>query len=170
MHDEKNFFCNSELSLPIWLRGWTVPNHLSQSNKWARARQNFYGYINTLRIEEFKRLATSRTVAKYTLMALAEASGFNSKSSFNRYFKDFGAIAFEYLQSVSPPQKVPAFHGGHFQPVFRTSQTTRLPVKLTMFKNGSHEKLNYYFLTGLIMAQRVRIHGRHNITTVAIWM
>lgn len=105
MHDEK-LFCNSELSLAdLASRLNSLPNHLSQVIN-EREGKNFYDYINTLRIEEFKRLATSPDSRKYTLMALAEASGFNSKSSFNRYFKKIsGQSPSEYLQSVSPPQK-----------------------------------------------------------------
>ncbi len=48
---------------------------------------NFYDYINSLRVEEFKRLALLPENQKYTLLALAFECGFNSKSAFNRCFK-----------------------------------------------------------------------------------
>jgi len=48
---------------------------------------NFYDYINSLRVEEFKRLALRPENQKYTLLALAFECGFNSKSAFNRCFK-----------------------------------------------------------------------------------
>jgi AraC-like DNA-binding protein len=48
---------------------------------------NFYDYINTLRIEEFKRLISIPDNQKFTFMALAYDCGFNSKSAFNRFFK-----------------------------------------------------------------------------------
>jgi AraC-like DNA-binding protein len=48
---------------------------------------NFYDYINSLRVEEFKRLALLPENQKYTLLALAFECGFNSKSAFNRFFK-----------------------------------------------------------------------------------
>jgi len=86
MHSEK-LFCESELSLTeLAKRLNTQPNYLSQVIN-ERERKNFYDYINTLRIEEFKRLATGPDSKKYTLLGLAQECGFNSKSSFNRYFK-----------------------------------------------------------------------------------
>lgn len=48
---------------------------------------NFYDYINSLRIDEFKRLISLPENQKYTLLALAFECGFNSKSAFNRCFK-----------------------------------------------------------------------------------
>jgi AraC-like DNA-binding protein len=67
-----------------------------------REGKNFYDYINCLRIEEFKRLAAAPENRKYTLMALAEECGFNSKSSFNRYFKKVtGKAPSEFMQAVS---------------------------------------------------------------------
>lgn len=86
MNNEK-LFCNSELSLSeLSNRLNTQPNHLSRVIN-EQEGKNFYDYINTLRIEEFKRVATSPESKKYTLLALAQHCGFNSKSSFNRYFK-----------------------------------------------------------------------------------
>ena len=80
-------FQESELSLAdLAHRLNTQPNYLSQVIN-EREGKTFYDYINTLRIEEFKRLAASQESKKYTLLALAEQCGFNSKSSFNRYFK-----------------------------------------------------------------------------------
>ena len=64
----------------------TQSNYLSRVIN-EKEGKNFYDYINTLRIEEFKRIAESPESKKYTLLALAEQCGFNSKSSFNRYFK-----------------------------------------------------------------------------------
>ncbi|MCK0158289.1 AraC family transcriptional regulator [Cellulophaga sp. F20128] len=44
-------------------------------------------YINFLRVEEFKRQLKDPANAAYTMMYLAEKSGFNSKTSFYRVFK-----------------------------------------------------------------------------------
>jgi AraC-like DNA-binding protein len=80
-------FRDCELSLSeLASRLNTQPNHLSQVIN-EREGKNFYDYINTLRIEEFKRLASMPESRKYTLLALAQECGFNSKSSFNRYCK-----------------------------------------------------------------------------------
>jgi AraC-like DNA-binding protein len=83
----KKLYCENELSLSELAKHLnTQPNYLSQVIN-ELEEKNFYDYINTLRIEEFKRLAVVPDNRKYTLLALAQQCGFNSKSSFNRYFK-----------------------------------------------------------------------------------
>jgi YesN/AraC family two-component response regulator len=62
------------------------PNYLSQSIN-EQEGKNFYDFINYLRVEEFKRISTLPENKKYTIQTLASDAGFNSKSSFNRYFK-----------------------------------------------------------------------------------
>jgi len=73
-------------------------NYLSQVIN-EREGKNFYDYINTLRIAEFKRLASSPGSRKFTLLGLAQECGFNSKSSFNRYFRR--------ATGMSPSQFIP---------------------------------------------------------------
>jgi len=48
---------------------------------------NFYNFVNNFRIEEVKRLIQEDNHRKYTLLALAQDAGFNSKSTFNNIFK-----------------------------------------------------------------------------------
>ena len=62
------------------------PNYLSQVIN-EREQKNFYHYINGLRVEAFIRAATGPERRQYTLLALAYDCGFNSKSTFNKYFK-----------------------------------------------------------------------------------
>lgn len=64
----------------------TVPNYLSQVIN-EKEGKNFFDYINIMRVEEFKKMASTPDGKKYTLLALAYDCGFNSKSSFNKYFK-----------------------------------------------------------------------------------
>jgi AraC-like DNA-binding protein len=98
MQQEK-VFRDSELSLSdLAARINTPPNYLSQVIN-DREGKSFYDYINTLRVEEFKRLAAGPDSRKYTLLGLAQECGFNSKSTFNRYFKK--------VTGTSPSQFVP---------------------------------------------------------------
>jgi len=62
------------------------PNYLSQVIN-QRENRNFYDFVNTYRIEEFKRLIADPHHQQLTLLSVAFDCGFNSKSSFNRYFK-----------------------------------------------------------------------------------
>ncbi len=75
-----------------------VPNYLSQIIN-EKEGKSFYDYINTLRVEEFIRTVKNPDSQKFTLLSLAHDCGFNSKSSFNRYFKKVtGQSPSEYLK------------------------------------------------------------------------
>jgi AraC-like DNA-binding protein len=96
---EEKLYRQPELSLnDLAARLNTQPNHLSQVIN-EREVKNFFDYINTLRVEEFRRIARNPENRKLTLFALAQECGFNSKSSFNRYFKKVtGQSPSEFIQ------------------------------------------------------------------------
>ncbi len=74
-------------------------NYLSQVIN-EKTGDNFYAYINTLRIEAFLDLLEDPPNRQYKLISLAYDCGFNSKSSFNRYFKKVvGQTPTEYVGS-----------------------------------------------------------------------
>jgi AraC-like DNA-binding protein len=59
----------------------------------ANLGKNFNDYINDYRVDEFKKLVKSKsTDPRATIMELAYESGFNSKASFNRIFKEHTGI------------------------------------------------------------------------------
>jgi AraC-like DNA-binding protein len=64
----------------------TNPSVLSAAINGAYAK-NFNDFVNHYRVAEFQRLARLPQNAHLTLLALALDSGFNSKSTFNRAFK-----------------------------------------------------------------------------------
>lgn len=84
---EEKVFKNADLSLSDLASMLDIhPNYLSQIiNK--KEEKSFYDYINSYRVEEFKRLVSIPKNKQFTLMSLAYDCGFNSKSSFNRQFK-----------------------------------------------------------------------------------
>ncbi len=49
--------------------------------------QNFHEYINRFRIEEAKRLLHAAELQENTILEIAQRAGFNSKATFNRFFK-----------------------------------------------------------------------------------
>lgn len=49
---------------------------------------NFFEYINRNRVEEVKVKITNPVYSNYSLLGIAFESGFNSKSAFNRVFKN----------------------------------------------------------------------------------
>jgi YesN/AraC family two-component response regulator len=76
-------------------------NNLSQVIN-TYEQKNFYDYINQKRVEEFKRVASLPENQKYTLLGLANDCGFNSKTSFNRNFKNAtGLSPTEYLKKAN---------------------------------------------------------------------
>ncbi len=77
------------------------PNYLSQIIN-QKEKKNFYDFVNTYRIEEFKQLIAQQKNQQFTLLSLANDCGFSSKTSFNRYFKKVtGLTPSEYAISHS---------------------------------------------------------------------
>jgi YesN/AraC family two-component response regulator len=101
MRTEK-VFKNEELSLAQLAEQLGVhPNNLSQVIN-TYENKNFYDYINTLRIEEFKALVLLPENSRYTFLSLAFECGFNSKTSFNRNFKKItGQSPTAYLKEMN---------------------------------------------------------------------
>lgn len=86
MTEEKPFL-NSRLSV------YDIADSLNTNYRYvsqiinSEFNQNFMTFINTYRIEEAKKLLVSEEANQYTIEAIAEMAGFNSKSSFNTAFK-----------------------------------------------------------------------------------
>lgn len=80
-------YLDSQLSLAKLSSNFGVhTNYISQVIN-EKEGMNFYDYINTYRVNEFKRLVTDPRYKRLTILALAMECGFNSKSAFNGCFK-----------------------------------------------------------------------------------
>jgi AraC-like DNA-binding protein len=101
MHEE-NLYKNPELSLSDVAQKLKVhPNILSQVIN-SIEQKNFYDYINSHRVEEFKQIITLPQNQKFTLLSLAYECGFNSKTSFNRNFKKVTDLSpTEYVKQLN---------------------------------------------------------------------
>ena len=101
---EEKLYTEPDLSLSILADKINVhPNYLSQVINEIEGK-TFFEYINSLRVEEFKRLAALPESKQFTIMSLAYDCGFNSKSSFNKNFKKAtGLSPSEYLASIADP-------------------------------------------------------------------
>lgn len=100
--EQEELYKNSDLSLNNLANELGIhPNYLSQiinENK----NQSFYDYVNSFRVEEFKRLIAIPKNQQFTIMTIAYDCGFNSKSSFNRYFKEnTGLTPSQFIKSIS---------------------------------------------------------------------
>jgi len=91
--DEERPYLEEGVTLRQVAAGLAIsPNHLSQAINQGLSK-NFYELINERRVEEFKRRVADPRNRAYTLLAIALDSGFSSKSSFNRVFKQFTGLS-----------------------------------------------------------------------------
>lgn len=80
-------FLNSQLTLSQLAVEVNIPlHHLSRVIN-EHFNQNFFDFINQYRVNEFIRRLPDPKYSNYSLLAIAFDCGFNSKTTFNRYFK-----------------------------------------------------------------------------------
>lgn len=63
-----------------------LSHYISQTIN-SMGQQSFYDFVNSYRVNHFKRLLSNSENNKYTILALGIESGFNSKATLNRIFK-----------------------------------------------------------------------------------
>ncbi len=86
MNKEKPYK-DGELTLQKLAKALAIsPHHLSQTIN-EQLNQNFIDFINAYRIEEAKRMLVDPAKKHYSILAVSEEVGFNSKSAFNTAFK-----------------------------------------------------------------------------------
>ena len=80
-------YLNGELTASELAKQLNVSRHLLSEILNDEIGRNFYDFINEFRVEEFKSKVSSPENNHLTLLAIAFESGFNSKTSFNTFFK-----------------------------------------------------------------------------------
>lgn len=95
----EKLFLNNKLSIFELSRKLNVnKSYISRVINEVR-HENFSAFINRYRIEESKLFFQSNDYANYTIEGVAHSVGFNSKASFNTYFKKFtGMTPSQYKQ------------------------------------------------------------------------
>jgi AraC-like DNA-binding protein/uncharacterized membrane protein YhaH (DUF805 family) len=84
---DKKPYTDGELTIQKLAEQLSIPvNHLSQTIN-ERLGQTFSDFVNSYRIEEAKKWLTDPAKKHYSVLAIGEEVGFNSKSSFNAVFK-----------------------------------------------------------------------------------
>ncbi|MES2767273.1 MAG: AraC family transcriptional regulator [Bacteroidota bacterium] len=99
--DENKLFLNPELTLDVLAD--TLDVHANDVSQYINGHLGltFYDYINSKRIEEFKRKVALPESRNLNILGLAFDCGFNSKSTFNRNFKKLtGQTPSEYVNSA----------------------------------------------------------------------
>lgn len=79
------------------------PRNLSQVLN-RHYQQNFFDFINTYRVEECKRLLADSANRQQTMLEIMESAGFNSKATFNTFFKKkVGMTPSEFREKLNHP-------------------------------------------------------------------
>lgn len=84
---EKKPYLNPRLTLPELAEMSGISTHLLSRIINEKHQKNFFSYINSYRIEEFKKIVERQEKKNLTLLAIAYEAGFNSKTTFNTAFK-----------------------------------------------------------------------------------
>lgn len=105
MENEKPFI-KSDLSLQGLADDLTLSRHQLSALFNQQHHKNFYEFVNSYRVEEVKRLMQQPENQNIKLMSLAYDAGFNSKSSFNRIFKQMTEMTpSQYFAALNEKQK-----------------------------------------------------------------
>lgn len=101
-HALKNdkLYLNPELSLADLAAHLKTPAKMVSNTINTAFNKSFNSYVNTFRVDEAKNRFKTADLDKFTLLSIAFESGFNSKASFNRVFKDItGQSPSHYLKT-----------------------------------------------------------------------
>lgn len=92
--ETEKIYLNPELTLDIMTErtGLFPSQRLSQTIS-KHGKTNFNGLINRYRIEEMKQALLDRNLREKSILEIAFQSGFNSKATFNRVFKQSTGIS-----------------------------------------------------------------------------
>lgn len=85
---EKKPFLEPQLTRVKLAEVLEIPSHHLAYIIKLKYNQTFNDFINTYRLELLLEMLDDQKYANYTLLALAYECGFNSKSTFNRFFKN----------------------------------------------------------------------------------
>ena len=94
-------YLDPDLSLPQLSDNLDIPVHYLSQVINGRYGLNFHDFVNRYRVEEFKEKVGSAEFVNFTLLGIAFECGFNSKSAFNRVFRQFtGVTPSQYKKTV----------------------------------------------------------------------
>ena len=86
-------YLEPELSLPQLAGDLDIPAHYLSRVINEQFGQNFHDFINSYRVDAFRERVASGGSEYLTMLAIAFECGFNSKSAFNRVFRQFTGMS-----------------------------------------------------------------------------
>ncbi|MFW0717668.1 helix-turn-helix domain-containing protein [Pedobacter sp. N23S346] len=100
METEKPYLYNELTLTSLADRLKIKPIHLSQILN-EELNENFYTFINRYRVDESKKLLLDPRYSHYNILGIALEAGFNSKTTFNKAFKENTGISPSEFQRTS---------------------------------------------------------------------
>lgn len=100
--ETKKLFLNPRLTLDEFAGHVKLPPRRVSSAIKRRLGRNFLEFVNSYRVEQAKRILADPANSGDAVLDIASKSGFNSKATFNRFFKKFvGVTPTEYRRRLS---------------------------------------------------------------------
>ncbi|WP_108840539.1 AraC family transcriptional regulator [Aquimarina sp. Aq78] len=90
---ETKAYLNPSITLKTFAKEVRLPERLISKAINKIEHKNFNNYINYYRIEEFKQLLSMDRHKKFSISAIANEVGFNSRASFYKNFKDIVGVS-----------------------------------------------------------------------------
>jgi AraC-like DNA-binding protein len=99
---ENKAYLNPSISLKVFAKDIKLPERLISKAINKIEHKNFNNYINYYRVEEFKQLLSMDRHKKFSISAIANEAGFNSRASFYKNFKDIvGVSPLSYVNNIN---------------------------------------------------------------------
>ncbi len=93
LFEDKAVYCEPKLQLQDVADALSVTSHTLSQTINTLAGQPFYDFVNGYRVTKLQRLLEDPAKKRFTILALGMDSGFNSKASLNRVFKEHTGLS-----------------------------------------------------------------------------
>lgn len=105
LFEEKKIYQEPKLQLNDVANSLKVSSHILSQTINATTGKHFYDFVNSYRVRHLQKLLEDPAQQKFTILSLGFESGFNSKASLNRVFRqDTGLSPSEYSARHRPRQ------------------------------------------------------------------
>lgn len=101
LFDEEKIYLEPQLRIDTIAQKLGVSTHKVSQTINSKSQKPFYDFVNLHRVEHFKNLLSNKENRKFTILALGIESGFNSKASINRIFKDYVGLSPKMYQKAN---------------------------------------------------------------------
>jgi AraC-like DNA-binding protein len=99
---EEKPYLDPKLTLTKLSKILDIPSYKLSAIINQKAESNFYDFVNRYRVEAVKTALAEGKLSEFSMLGIASDSGFNSKASFNRIFKNMtGLTPSQYVKKIT---------------------------------------------------------------------